>query len=72
MLKHDRYYAVNIADFDYGNRRMNYVDIWKDYAIKAGFRYHETLHLKISSHGGNGEKRETKGKKERILVFYKE
>jgi hypothetical protein len=72
MLKHDRYYAVNIADFDYGSRRMNYVDIWKDYSLQAGFKYHETLHLKVPSHGGNGEFRPTNGKKEQILVFYKE
>lgn len=71
MLKHDRYYAVNIADFDYGSKRMNYVDIWKEYSIKAGFVHNDTLHLKISSHGGNGENRVLSGKKEQIMVFYK-
>lgn len=71
MLKHDRYYAVNIADFEYGNRIMNYVDMWKDYSIKAGFKYYETLYLKISSHGGNGN-RKFSGKTERIMVFHKD
>lgn len=75
MLKHDRYYAVNIADFEYSNRLMNYVDIWKDYAVGAGFEYVKDLKMKIPVHFGNGESRKEvgmkKGKSERILLFYK-
>jgi hypothetical protein len=72
MLKPNRYCAVNIADFSYGSRTMNYVDIWKRYCLDVGFKFHETLHLKVPSHSGNGENRVTTGREEVILVFYKE
>jgi hypothetical protein len=72
MLKPDRYYAVNIADFDYKGKRMNYVYLWKEYSINAGFKYHETLYLKVPSHGGNGELRKLNGKIEQIMVFKKD
>lgn len=72
MLKHDRYCAVNIADFNYGSRTMNYIDIWRGYCLEVGFKYHETLRLKVPSHSGNGESRITTGREEVIMVFYKE
>lgn len=72
-LKHDRYYAVNIADFVYNNRVMNYVDTWKMYSEKAGFEYVKDLGLRLMVRAGNGdrESRLKKGKSERIMVFYK-
>ena len=71
-LKHGRYYAVNIADFSSGSRVVNYVDIWKDYSLREGFKYHDTLFLKVPTHGGVGSRDYSSGKKERIMVFYKE
>ena len=70
-LKHDRYYAVNIADFiSRDGKILNYVDIWKDLSIKEGFRFYKDLYLNLSVPCGNGER--NKFKKERIMVFYKE
>ena len=69
-LKHDRYYAVNIADFSDGVKLVNYVDIWKDISIKEGFKFHEEIYLKLNAPCGNGERK--KSKKERVMVFYKE
>lgn len=70
-LKHDRYYAVNIADFNYKGKVMNYVDVWKAYSEKAGFEYIKDLRLKLSVHAGSSDTKFKRGKSERIMVFYK-
>lgn len=72
MLKHNRYYAINIADFKYDGKIMNYVDLWKDLSIKAGFKYVKDLNLQIPKRAGTNQKKASESKKERIMLFYKE
>lgn len=72
MLKHDRYYAINIADFKYDGKIMNYVDMWQELSVKAGFTYIKDLHLQIPKRAGANKKNASEGKKERIMLFYKE
>lgn len=72
MLKHDRYYAINIADFKYEGRIINYVDLWQELSVKAGFTYIKDLHLQIPKRAGANKKNASEGKKERIMLFYKE
>lgn len=72
MLKHDRYYAINIADFKYEGRLINYVDLWEDLSVKAGFTYVKDLYLQIPKRAGTNQKNASEGKKERIMLFYKE
>lgn len=71
MLKPGRYYAVNIADFNYSGGVMNYVDVWRDYSKQAGFELVDTLELGVHMHGGNGLRGNMKLKSERIDIFYK-
>jgi hypothetical protein len=72
MLKHDRYYAINIADFRYEGRIINYVDLWQELSEKAGFKFIKDLHLRIPKRAGSNMKKASEGKKERIMLFYKE
>ena len=72
MLKHERYYAINIADFRYNNRLVNYVDLWCDLSQKAGFKYIKDLFLQIPKRAGSNKRHASEGKKERIMIFYKE
>ena len=72
MLKHDRYYAINIADFKYDGRVINYVDLWQDLSVKEGFKYIKDLQLKIPKRAGINQVNAAEGKRERIMLFYKE
>lgn len=72
MLKHQRYYAINIADFRYNGKIMNYVDIWQELSVKAGFTYVKDLQLQIPKRASTNMKKASEGKKERIMLFYKE
>lgn len=72
MLKHGTYYAINIADFKYNSRLVNYVDTWCDLSQKAGFRFIKDLHLRIPKRAGANKKNASEGKKERIMLFYKD
>lgn len=74
MLKHGAYYAVNIADFNLGSNRVEYVDKWIELSIKCGFEYIEKISMKVSTRRGFGHKDEnnnTKEKQEGIFVFKK-
>lgn len=72
MLKHDRYYAVNIADFKIGNKEFAYVDEWIRISQEEGFQFHEQLAMTLQTRRGEGHS-ETNGrtKKEGVFVFYK-
>lgn len=74
MLKPGAYYAVNIADFNFGNNRVEYVDKWIELSIKCGFEYVERISMKVSTRRGFGhrdENNKTKEKQEGIFVFKK-
>ena len=74
MLKHGSYYAVNIADFNLGKDRVEYVDKWIELSIKCGFEYVERISMKVSTRRGFGHKdenNEAKEKQEGIFVFKK-
>lgn len=74
MLKPDRYYAVNIADFNTGKDRVEFVDKWIEISKEVGFEYIEQIHMKLTTRRGAGHKEEDgkdKDKKEGIFVFKK-
>ena len=74
MLKRDSYYAVNIADFFLGKQKISFVDRWIEESINAGFKYHETIELKLQRRRGAGHKADDgadKPKAEGIFVFKK-
>lgn len=74
MLKKDSYYAVNIADFNIGNKRVEYVDRWIEISKKIGFEYIERISMKLETRRGNGHKDNKNKKKEKqegIFVFKK-
>lgn len=70
MLKYDRYYAVNIADFNFGNKRVEYVDRWIEISKEIGFEYVEKISMKVETRKGIGHD-SSKEKKEGIFVFRK-
>lgn len=73
ILKKNRYYAVNIADFKVGNKQFNFVDKWVEISEEIGFKLHENIDMKINlrSNAGYREQWKDKEKKEGIFVFYK-
>lgn len=74
LLKKDCYYAVNIADFNIGKERIEYVDKWIEISQEVGFEYIEQINMKLSTRKGNGHKDNNgkdKIKKEGIFVFKK-
>lgn len=74
ILKKDAYYAVNIADFNIGKNRVEYVDKWIELSKKCGFEYVEKISMKVETRRGSGHKDENnknKEKQEGIFVFKK-
>lgn len=74
MLKNNAYYAVNIADFNVGKDRIEFVDKWIELSEELGFEYVEQIHMKLTTRRGVGHKDEdgkNKDKKEGIFVFRK-
>ena len=69
-LKYGAYYAVNIADFNIGGKRVNLVDRWLDYSLRCGFEYVEKVNMKVEVRSGHGHNR-AEDKKEGIYVFQK-
>lgn len=70
-LKADRFYAVNIADFNVGKTKVEFVKRWKEESTKAGFEYVKNIPMKIQTRRGVGHEDNTKQKEEGIFVFYK-
>lgn len=75
MLKSDRYYAINIADFNMGSKRISFVDTWLDICKEVGFEFVERIDMKLQTRKGVGHKDEETGadkkKEEGIYVFKK-
>lgn len=73
MLKDDCYYAVNIADFNVGKERVEFVDKWVEISITQGFEFVEVISQKLQTRRGVGHKENgvDKDKKEGIYVFKK-
>jgi hypothetical protein len=73
MLKPGSFYAVNIADFNIGSKRIEYVSSWIDIAQKIGFEYVEEILMQLQTRRGTGHKEngEDKKKNEGIFVFKK-
>lgn len=68
VLKPNCYYAVNIADFNLGKQRIEYVDRWIEISKEIGFEYVETISMKVETRKGVGHNGD---KKEGIFVFKK-
>ena len=68
ILKPNCYYAVNIADFNLGTKRIEYVDRWIDISKEIGFKFIETILMKVETRKGSGH---AQPKKEGIFVFQK-
>ena len=73
MLKDDCHYAVNIADFNLGKERIEFVDKWIELSVAQGFEHVETITQKLQTRRGVGHKENglDKDKKEGIYVFKK-
>lgn len=74
MLKPNCYYAVNIADFNIGSKRVEYVDRWIEMSKEVGFEFVEHIFMKLQTRKGVGHGDETgksKEKQEGIFVFIK-
>lgn len=67
-LKPNSYYAVNIADFNVGKERVEYVDKWIELSKEVGFEYVKNIPMKLTSRKGFGHEGE---KKEGIFLFKK-
>lgn len=74
-LKPGAFYCVNIADFNYGGRVVNYVNTWKSLAQQVGFEYIHTGRMLLTSRIGAGVKNTKRDventKSEPILTFRK-
>lgn len=53
VLKPGRYYAVNIADFNFGGGRINYVDDWVRISTEEGMPLYHTFYLGIKARTGS-------------------
>lgn len=73
MLKDNSYYAVNIADFNIGKERVEFVDKWIEMSIEEGFTMDRVITMKLQTRRGVGHKEGgvDKDKKEGIYVFKK-
>lgn len=73
MLKTGSHYAVNIADFNLGSKRIEFVDKWIELCEKVGFEYVEKIDMKLTTRRGNGFKEDgvDKKKEEGIYIFKK-
>lgn len=68
MLKPDRYYAVNIADFTVNNKKVSFVNDWVRISEEEGFEYVRCIPMKLQTRTGQRKKGD---KQEGIFVFYK-
>ena len=71
MLKHDRYYAVNIADFNVNGTRVEFVDKWIEISKQEGFEYVNHISMRVQARRGNGHDKVKNEKREGIFVFIK-
>jgi DNA modification methylase len=75
-LKPNRNYAVNIADFNLGSRRIEYVDRWLKISEEVGFEYLGKVNMKVTTRRGSGHNDLETGKsipkQEGIFLFRKE
>lgn len=72
MLKYDCHYAVNIADFNIGKNKVEFVNEWIKISEEEGFTFVEEIHMKLQNRRGNGNGDNKSGKKEGIFVFKKQ
>lgn len=71
MLKPNRYYAVNIADFRVGKNDVAFVDKWIELSIGAGFEFVEEIPMTLQTRRGVGHNDNATRKLEGIYVFKK-
>ena len=73
MLKKGSYYAINIADFNIGSNRVEFVDKWIELCEEIGFEYVERIDMKLTTRRGNGHNIDgvDKKKEEGIYIFKK-
>ena len=71
MLKPNCRYAINIADFNVGKTRVEFVDECIKIAKEVGFEYETTIAMKIQSRTGVGNADNSVRKQEGVYVFKK-
>lgn len=69
LLKPDALYAVNIADFNMGKKRIEFVDKWIEISEECGFTHVKSIAMKLEGRSGDGHNRENG--KEGIFLFKK-
>jgi len=71
-LEDGAHYAVNIADFNMGSTRVEFVDRWREISEEEGFEFVELISMKLQARRGAGhDVINKKAKQEGILVFNK-
>ena len=68
LLKDGGKYAVNIADFKFRNKNVNFVDRWIEISEEEGFEFIDTVFMSLKARKGVGHNED---KKEGIFVFIK-
>jgi hypothetical protein len=68
VLKPNRYYAVNIADFKIGSKTVSFVDDWLRISEEEGFTYVKNIPMKLQTRTGNRGKGD---KLEGVFLFEK-
>jgi hypothetical protein len=68
MLKPNAHYAVNIADFNIGKDKVEFVDKWIQLSVEEGFEPCEKIDMKLQKRVGTGH---DNIKQEGIFVFKK-
>lgn len=71
MLKPDKYYAVNIADFNIGKNTVSFVDKWIELSLNVGFNFVEEIPMSLQTRRGEGHGSNTTKKLEGVYVFRK-
>lgn len=71
MLKKGNVYAINIADFNIKDYKVNYVDKWIEISKQEGAPLFDTVYLGITARAGSLEQNAGELKKENILIFKK-
>lgn len=73
ILKKDKFYAVNIADFKLGNNWVHFVDEWVRISLEEGFKFEKEIPIKLGKARPNNlsERNVFEPKAESIYLFRK-
>ena len=71
MLKPNKYYAVNIADFKISNKNVEFVNEWINISLDVGFEFVKEIPMNLQTRRGKGHNDNSFKKQEGIYLFKK-